>query len=430
MRVAANAKITAIEYDPPGYDVNGEHIVIRNTGGNAIDLTGWTLRDAAPLRPHRYTFKHVLLAPGSAVRVWTKGGQDTESDVYWGLRKAVWNNTGDTAVLRDRGGAEVSRFRYPRGSQISMVGLGVANDTPPHPLQPPLVDGIHLRWASPRADGFPWAGYYLFRRPHRAGVSHWLSTETSGLVAGPWSGDAMDLESGRLSSDLALLLTDDFLPAATVEFDLEHRNFLRFRLAKNASARKWELRIGFRDLTELPPKVCVDFEGRATGSGPNPRFEKDPSTQRVVTFEARHKDGTPRPNTHIQQMRVGSSNRTGLSCEAGLAITLPGASTYIEITLSSNADAATVEAFNSDGSLAGRKTSLGPETVRIDGSAITSALVHAPRGKTLIYRFCCQPKPTALINITGFAGRVPVTRVSGKTSKRSPWNSMVWTPSN
>ena len=37
---------------------------------------------------------------------------DTSTDVYWGLRTAVWNNIGDTAVLRDRSRVEVSRFSY------------------------------------------------------------------------------------------------------------------------------------------------------------------------------------------------------------------------------------------------------------------------------------------------------------------------------
>jgi len=51
-----------------------------------------------------------------------------------------------------------------------MVGLGVKGDRPPSALQPQLKDGIHLRWAFKRELGFPWYGYYLFRRDHRRGT--------------------------------------------------------------------------------------------------------------------------------------------------------------------------------------------------------------------------------------------------------------------
>ena len=51
-----------------------------------------------------------------------------------------------------------------------MVGLGSAKDTPPNSEQPPLSDGIHLRWAFKRELGFPWHGFYLFRRVHDPGT--------------------------------------------------------------------------------------------------------------------------------------------------------------------------------------------------------------------------------------------------------------------
>ena len=47
-------------------------------------------------------------------------------------------------------------------SDLVMVALGVNGDAPPLALQPPLVDGLHLRWPFVRARGFPGDGYYLF----------------------------------------------------------------------------------------------------------------------------------------------------------------------------------------------------------------------------------------------------------------------------
>lgn len=57
-----------------------------------------------------------------------------------------------------------------QSQNLVMVALGIEGDQPSSdiqpPLQPPLKDGIHLRWAFKPEQGFPWYGYYLFRRPH------------------------------------------------------------------------------------------------------------------------------------------------------------------------------------------------------------------------------------------------------------------------
>lgn len=53
---------------------------------------------------------------------------------------------------------------------LAVVGLRVKGDQPPDPFQPPLPDGIHLRWAFAHRlgykPGFPWQGFFLFRRDH------------------------------------------------------------------------------------------------------------------------------------------------------------------------------------------------------------------------------------------------------------------------
>jgi hypothetical protein len=67
-----------------------------------------------------------------------------------------------------------------------MVGLGVQGDAPPDAIQPPLRDGIHLRWAFQRDLGFPWYGFYLFRRPSRRREEICLARATAGFKAGAW----------------------------------------------------------------------------------------------------------------------------------------------------------------------------------------------------------------------------------------------------
>ncbi|NWG19222.1 MAG: hypothetical protein HXY39_02745 [Chloroflexi bacterium] len=40
-------------------------------------------------------------------------GKTNNTDLYWGRGQPVWNNSGDTATLRDAGGVVRSVFRYP-----------------------------------------------------------------------------------------------------------------------------------------------------------------------------------------------------------------------------------------------------------------------------------------------------------------------------
>lgn len=94
----------AIQYDSPGRDdhsqrsLNAEWVTVTNTGRGTVNLKGWTLTDRSR---HTYTFHSLRLAGHQSVRVHTGIGRDTGRDVYQDLRNYVWNNSGDTATLRD-----------------------------------------------------------------------------------------------------------------------------------------------------------------------------------------------------------------------------------------------------------------------------------------------------------------------------------------
>ena len=96
--------------DPQGTDVQREQVVVHSD--DAVNLGGWTLRDAAR-RPHVYTFAPACrLSAGGTLRLWTGRGNDDAGNVYWGRRQAVWNNTGDVAILLDPEGAERARAEW------------------------------------------------------------------------------------------------------------------------------------------------------------------------------------------------------------------------------------------------------------------------------------------------------------------------------
>ena len=102
-------RIMAIEYDPPGSPVQLERVLIHNDTSGPIDMDHWTLRDLAN---HVFVFPPFVLESGFGLSVWTGTGVHNSENLYWNRRAAVWNNTGDTAVLRDTHGIEVARYSY------------------------------------------------------------------------------------------------------------------------------------------------------------------------------------------------------------------------------------------------------------------------------------------------------------------------------
>jgi phosphatidylserine/phosphatidylglycerophosphate/cardiolipin synthase-like enzyme len=106
---APDVRITYIEYNPPGDDVQGEYVQIDNAGSAPANTSGWTLKDDAN---NTFTFPSFTLSASASVRVWTKAGAHTGTDLYWGRGSAVWNNTGDCAYLMDGRGVLVSTYCY------------------------------------------------------------------------------------------------------------------------------------------------------------------------------------------------------------------------------------------------------------------------------------------------------------------------------
>jgi hypothetical protein len=101
--------IAEINYNPPGPDLQMEYVAIKNDTSAAINMGAWTLRDAAN---HVFTFPPFVLGSGFGVFVWTKAGANDAENLFWGRRATVWNNAGDTAILRDSSGNEIARFIY------------------------------------------------------------------------------------------------------------------------------------------------------------------------------------------------------------------------------------------------------------------------------------------------------------------------------
>jgi hypothetical protein len=92
-------------------DVNGETVTIRNDGLATIDVTRWMLADASG--KNLFTFPSLVLTPGGIAVVHSGRGVASGADYYWGKTTGIWNDTGDTATLRDASGAVMSTYKYP-----------------------------------------------------------------------------------------------------------------------------------------------------------------------------------------------------------------------------------------------------------------------------------------------------------------------------
>src|SRR5450756_1340609 len=75
-----NVRIFTILFDPRGPEPQGEFVLIQNDRAGAVNLTGWSLSDAAQ---HVYTFPLFTLPAGGTVKVWTATGTNEHENLYW-----------------------------------------------------------------------------------------------------------------------------------------------------------------------------------------------------------------------------------------------------------------------------------------------------------------------------------------------------------
>jgi hypothetical protein len=100
-------QLTKIQYDSPGTDtgsntsINGEWVRLTNKTKKTINLRNWTVRDVAG-HVYKFTTDHSLAA-GKNVYVLTGKGTNGKPAGYryWGSSGYIWNNSGDTATLKD-----------------------------------------------------------------------------------------------------------------------------------------------------------------------------------------------------------------------------------------------------------------------------------------------------------------------------------------
>jgi FlaG/FlaF family flagellin (archaellin) len=105
-----NGELVVAEVNEAAAD---ENVVFKNVADVDTDLTGWSVEDEAG---YSYEFPDgFTLAPGTEVTLYTGDGTDTDTELYWGMGTAVWNDDGDTVYAYDDTGTLKIEYTYPQG---------------------------------------------------------------------------------------------------------------------------------------------------------------------------------------------------------------------------------------------------------------------------------------------------------------------------
>jgi Lamin Tail Domain len=107
--------ISSINYDGKVKTTEAdEYVVVTNDSKNEVDASGYYVYVATTgTQGPTFTFPKVtVLKPGQSVRIYTNEFHKETGGYSFGSGKAIWNNKGGLAVLKNGSGATVSEFKY------------------------------------------------------------------------------------------------------------------------------------------------------------------------------------------------------------------------------------------------------------------------------------------------------------------------------
>jgi len=115
---------TRAQFDSPGTDnrtnasLNAEWVRLTNNTTKAIQLKGWTVRDVSN---HVYTFPAATVPAKRSIYLHTGKGKaytdSTGGHLFWGSGNYIWNNTGDTAYLRNTAAKTIDTCTWKSGTK-------------------------------------------------------------------------------------------------------------------------------------------------------------------------------------------------------------------------------------------------------------------------------------------------------------------------
>lgn len=112
---ATGVRIVEIYYDGkvPKTEAD-EYVVIENNSKSTQDISGYYIYVATSgTQGATFTFpKGATIAPGKSIRIYTNEIHKETGGYSFGSGKAIWNNKGGLAVLKDSNGKKLGEYKY------------------------------------------------------------------------------------------------------------------------------------------------------------------------------------------------------------------------------------------------------------------------------------------------------------------------------
>ncbi|MBN2549067.1 MAG: lamin tail domain-containing protein [Anaerolineales bacterium] len=93
-------------------DLASERIMLRHRGEGELSLVGWRIEDGQGNVFIFPQFPHLTLYHGGGVNVYTKTGNNSVVEMFWGLNQSIWRS-GMVVTLRDPQGTVRASYTVP-----------------------------------------------------------------------------------------------------------------------------------------------------------------------------------------------------------------------------------------------------------------------------------------------------------------------------
>ncbi len=90
-------------------DLNTEYILLRNQGSQPVNLNKWKITGP---NAANYEFPVLSLNTNGAIRLYSRAGNSSVIELYWGAATAQWKS-GDTLTLTNPAGVKLATFTIP-----------------------------------------------------------------------------------------------------------------------------------------------------------------------------------------------------------------------------------------------------------------------------------------------------------------------------
>ena len=284
---------------------------------------------------------------------------------------------------------------------LTMEALSVLDDAPPHPKQPALENGVHLRWAPGKSRGFPLAGgYFLFRRAlGPTGARQCLMTQLSDVdVRLIESKPAVTTLVGTLTNVAGLKLKGAQPPSSNTVtgwgFILLENQPLRFSLPAGLTAGSVTVSTRF---LQIPPTSTPFF--RAEFALTDVGVVSTPIVKEGASFQPFAARGGPELTGSIVN-GVEYINLAALICNSRVEVKLPGPCKIVRAQVGKGG--VTIESFEENGTLAQRKQMTTEEygLTDVSGSRVTRVVISG-RGVRIYGVYYEFAEPRGRINVVG-----------------------------